>query len=241
MPPVPTPLRLAEPRVTRGQVGRGRATVSISWRRARARVAVVDAVDVGEQHQRVGPRDVGDERGEPVVVAEADLLGGDRVVLVDDRQRRRARAAGRRSAGRCGSGCGGSRSSAVSSTWPTVTPVPGERVGVGLHQPHLADAGRGLRGGEVARAGPQAQRRQAGGDRAGGDQHDLAAGGAHRAEDVDERVSRSASSPPGSVVSDEEPTLTTTRRAPAISGARRSPSSASSGQVVVRPGRSLSS
>jgi len=29
----------------------------------------------------------GDERGEPVVVAEADLVGGDRVVLVDDRDR----------------------------------------------------------------------------------------------------------------------------------------------------------
>ena len=34
--------------------------------------------------------------------------GGDRVVLVDDRQRRRARAAWRRSGGRCGSGCAGS-------------------------------------------------------------------------------------------------------------------------------------
>ena len=29
---------------------------------------------------------VGDQRREPVVVAEPDLVGGDRVVLVDDRQ-----------------------------------------------------------------------------------------------------------------------------------------------------------
>src|SRR5690606_39642159 len=48
-------------------------------------VAVVDAVHVGQQHQQVGADQVGDEGGEPVVVAEADLVGGDGVVLVDDR------------------------------------------------------------------------------------------------------------------------------------------------------------
>src|SRR5690606_25961550 len=41
-------------------------------------VAVVDAVHVGEQHQQVGVDQVGDEGGEAVVVAEADLVGGDR-------------------------------------------------------------------------------------------------------------------------------------------------------------------
>ena len=46
---------------------------------------VVEAVDVGEQHEQVGVHEVRDERGEPVVVAEADLVGGHRVVLVDDR------------------------------------------------------------------------------------------------------------------------------------------------------------
>ena len=66
-------------------------------------------------------------------------------------------------------------------------PVRGEGVGVGLHQPQLPDAGRGLRGREVAGPAVEPQRRQAGGDRAGGDQHDLPAGGAHRAEDVDQR------------------------------------------------------
>ena len=40
----------------------------------RARVAVVEAVDVGEQHEQVGADEVGDEGGEPVVVAEADLV-----------------------------------------------------------------------------------------------------------------------------------------------------------------------
>ena len=46
---------------------------------------VVEPVDVGEQHQQVGARHGGDARGEPVVVAVADLVGGDGVVLVDHR------------------------------------------------------------------------------------------------------------------------------------------------------------
>ena len=41
---------------------------------------------VGEHHQRVRMEQVGDERGEEVVVAVADLVVGDRVVLVHDRQ-----------------------------------------------------------------------------------------------------------------------------------------------------------
>ena len=49
---------------------------------------------VGEQHQQVGADQVGDERGQAVVVAEADLVVGDGVVLVDDRDARRARAGG---------------------------------------------------------------------------------------------------------------------------------------------------
>ena len=40
---------------------------------ARGRVPVVQAVDVAEQHQQVGVHEVGDQRGEPVVVAEPDL------------------------------------------------------------------------------------------------------------------------------------------------------------------------
>ena len=50
-----------------------------------ARVAGIEAVDVGEQDQRLGQRHDGDARRQAVVVAEADLAGGDRVVLVDHR------------------------------------------------------------------------------------------------------------------------------------------------------------
>ena len=41
---------------------------------------------VGEQHEQVGAHQVRHERGEAVVVAVADLVVGDGVVLVDDRQ-----------------------------------------------------------------------------------------------------------------------------------------------------------
>src|SRR5581483_395466 len=67
------------------QVGRS-AHLGDAARPGTVGVAVIQAVDVGEQDQRVGPGDVGDQGGQPVVVAEADLFGGHGVVLVDDRQ-----------------------------------------------------------------------------------------------------------------------------------------------------------
>ena len=83
MPPVPTPLAGA-PDADAGQVG-GAAHLGDQRRPARRGGAVVQPVDVGQQHQRVGVHEVRDQRREPVVVAEPDLVGGDGVVLVDDR------------------------------------------------------------------------------------------------------------------------------------------------------------
>ena len=48
---------------------------------------VVEAVDVRQQDQQIGARHGGDARGEAVVVAVADFVGGDGVVLVDHRHR----------------------------------------------------------------------------------------------------------------------------------------------------------
>ena len=53
----------------------------------------VEPVDVGQQHQAVGRHHRGDARGEPVIVAIADLGGRDRIVLVDDGHRALRRAA----------------------------------------------------------------------------------------------------------------------------------------------------
>ena len=47
--------------------------------------ARVDALDLGQQHEQPRAEQHGDLRGERVVVAEGDLVGGGRVVLVHDR------------------------------------------------------------------------------------------------------------------------------------------------------------
>src|SRR5690625_6158569 len=47
-------------------------------------------VDVGEQDQGVRPQQLGHQGGQAVVVAEADLMGGGGVVLVDHRQDRKS-------------------------------------------------------------------------------------------------------------------------------------------------------
>ena len=64
--------------------------------------------------------------------------------------------------------------------------VAGELLGVAVHQQPLADRGGGLLGRQGARPPGQAERRQPGGDRTGGDQHDLDAARAGRREDVDQ-------------------------------------------------------
>ena len=63
------------------------------------RVGGEHAGRVGEHHEQVGVDEVGDERGEPVVVAEADLVVGDGVVLVHDRHHAEVEQAGQRLAG----------------------------------------------------------------------------------------------------------------------------------------------
>ncbi len=71
------------PRLTPSQVRRTRYVRQQPGTRP-ARIAVEQAVDVGQQHEQVRVDEMGHERGEPVVVAEPNLVGGDRVVLVDD-------------------------------------------------------------------------------------------------------------------------------------------------------------
>ena len=41
------------------------------------RIAIVEAIDIGQQHHGIGPGCLGNARGEAVVVAEANLGGGD--------------------------------------------------------------------------------------------------------------------------------------------------------------------
>ena len=87
---------------------------------------------------------------------------------------------------------------------PDGEPVRRERRLVCRDQGALADAGRGLLGRQVARADGQAQRRDAGRDGAGGDEHDLAPGraGARRARRRGRRARRGRGAPPSALVSE---------------------------------------
>ena len=49
------------------------------------RIGGVQAVDIREQHQAIGARHLRHARGQPVVVAVANLGGRHGVVFVDDR------------------------------------------------------------------------------------------------------------------------------------------------------------
>ena len=81
-----------------------------------ARVGGVEARGVGQDHQDVGLDQVRDQRGQRVVVADADLVGHDGVVLVDDRDdAEREQRPQRRS--RVQVALRSARSACVSSTW----------------------------------------------------------------------------------------------------------------------------
>ena len=131
---------------------------------------------VGEQHEHVGVDQVRHEGGEPVVVAVADLVVGDGVVLVDDGHDAEVEEAGQRLAG-----------VEVLGALPEVVGgeehLAGDEASVlevgreALHEPGLADGGDGLEGADVGRAAGQPEGGQAGRDRARADEHDGVAGG----------------------------------------------------------------
>ncbi len=150
-------------------------------------VAVVQGVHVGQQHQRVGVDQMGHQGRQAVVVAEADLVGGHRVVLVhhgDDAELQQPRQGALRVAvvGPAHHVVRGEQHLAHAQA------VPGEGGGVAGDQHTLPDRGGGLLGREVTRPGAQAERPETGRDRARGHQHDLRAVPAAGGEDVDQGV-----------------------------------------------------
>ena len=111
---------------------------------------------VGEQHEHVGGDEVGDEGGDAVVVAEAELVGGDGVVLVDDRHAAQLEQAGE--------GLAGVEVLAAvdevlgsSSTCAPTSAVVAEDVVVDLHEAALAGGRQRLERGQVGRAGGEAE------------------------------------------------------------------------------------
>ena len=186
MPPVPTPAAPVRPNRTPSRSASPRTSV-IAPRARRTRVAVEQAVDVGQQHQQVGVHEVRDQRGQPVVVAEADLGRGDGVVLVHDRHRAEL---AQPLEGPVGVAVVPAPGHVVDGEQHLAgdQPVPGEPVGVAVHEQALPDAGRRLLGGEVARAPGQPERRQPGGDGARAHQHHVVVAAVGGGQHVDERV-----------------------------------------------------
>ena len=141
---------------------------------ALAGIPVVQAIHVGQQDQRVRPGDVGDERRETVVVAEPDLVGGHRVVLVDDRDHAQFQQSLQ----------GALRVAVMAAPHDVIggqqhlsgaDAMQGEGSRVPGDQQPLPDARRRLLGGEVPGPLAQPQRGQSGRDRTRGHQEHLPA------------------------------------------------------------------
>src|SRR5699024_7220483 len=129
-----------------------------------ARGRRVEGVHIGEQDQRVGTEQLGDERRQAVVVAEADLVGGGGVVLVDNRdgaepQQRLERGA------HVAVGLPADHVRLRQQHLAGGPAVPGEGALPGGGQQRLADARRRLLQRDRGRSLGQPQRSQGGGDR----------------------------------------------------------------------------
>ena len=141
-----------------------------------ARIVVVEPLDVGEQHDEVRVHHHADERGQRVVVAEADLLDRGGVVLVDDRHDPHLEQALERAA-----------REDVRLTVPRVVAreqdlrdrhaVRAHDLVVRADETDLPDRGRRLQPGELGRAPGQAQGLHAGRYRAGAHDDDVVARG----------------------------------------------------------------
>ncbi len=160
-------------------------TLSTSGRNVGVRVGRrrgrVEAVDVGQEDEQVGAHHGGDAGGEAVVVAVADLVGGDGVVLVDDRDRAELQ---QRGDGRAGVEV----AAALLGVAEGEQDLPGgeavalQRLRLGAGERDLADRGGGLALLEPSGAGRQVEDAAAEGDGAGGDDEQVAPPGGKRGQ-----------------------------------------------------------
>ena len=144
-------------------------------------------VDIRQQHKSLGPDQVRDECGEPIVVADPDLVRRHGVVLVDHRQHAEPEQPLQ------GPLCVAVVRAADhvvcrEQHLPDGLAMPAERCTVCLREQQLAHGGGGLLSGEVARPSGQPERREPGGNRSGRHQHDLAARCSPGGQRIDERI-----------------------------------------------------
>ena len=136
-------------------------------------VAVIQTIDVRQQDQQICPDAGRHHGGQGVVVPDADLLGGDGVVFVDDRQRSQLQQPLQRHVEIL------SPLSAPGDIWPGDEQlghrvvILGKQLVVGIHQLALAHGGGGLLGGNVLGPLRQVQLAEAHSNGSGGHQNDL--------------------------------------------------------------------
>ena len=157
------------------QSGIARARLGDQFRRAGAAwIRVEKALQVGEDHERVGLDQIGHQGRQRVVVPEPDLVGCDRVVFVDDRddgepEERAQRGAGVEIALAVGEVVVGEQQLRCEQI------VRAEARFIGLDQPHLADGGGSLQLVQGVRPPLPAEALHARGDGSAGNQHHFAA------------------------------------------------------------------
>ena len=108
-----------------------------------ARIRAIETLLVGEQHQDIRLDEIGDQRAERIVVAEADFIGRHGVVLVDDRDHAKSEQRNERGA-RVEVSPPVGKIVVRKQNLCGVQPEMRESGFVGLHQAHLPDRGRGL-------------------------------------------------------------------------------------------------
>ena len=139
-----------------------------------ARVSGIKAGLIGQDNQRIGFDQVGDQCAQGIVVAELDLVGDNGIVFVDDRHDTELK---QRHQGRAGVQVTLAIGQIVvgEQNLCSVQAVPGKCAFIHLHQPHLADGCCCLQLMDRFRAFAPAQTLHAAGDGAGRNQHHLLA------------------------------------------------------------------
>ena len=139
-------------------------------------VAVIQAVDIRQQDQQIRPDAGRHHGGQSIVIPDADLLGGDGVVFVDDGQRPQLQQPlqGHVEILPPPSALGDVRPGDEQLGHRVV--ILGEQLVVRIHQLALAHGGGGLLGGNVLGPLRQVQLAEAHGNGAGGHQNDLMPG-----------------------------------------------------------------
>lgn len=151
------------------------------------RWAVVETINVGEQDEALSVHQVGDERRQPVIVTDPDLIRRDRVVLINDRYDAEIEQGFQRS---LSIAVMASPRHVISGKQylPDGESMSIEGGGVSGEQESLTHAGRGLLGRKISRSSAEAEVGESGRDRAAGNNDHLRSALSASRDDVGEPI-----------------------------------------------------